>query len=88
MHYQINTKRKIAEISEMIYGSFLEHHHRQIYGGVYDPSSPFADEDGFREDVMEAIRELKVPVIRWPGGCFVDDYHWYKGVGQQARSLL
>lgn len=83
MHYQINTKRKIAEISEMIYGSFLEHHHRQIYGGVYDPSSPFADEDGFREDVMEAIRELKVPVIRWPGGCFVDDYHWYKGVGSK-----
>ncbi|MDR3313958.1 MAG: alpha-N-arabinofuranosidase [Oscillospiraceae bacterium] len=66
----------------MLYGHFLEHFHRQIYGGVYDPSSPFADADGFRTDVIEALRNIKTPVIRWPGGCFVSAYHWKKGVGK------
>lgn len=81
MSYVINVNRARAAIDPMIYGSFLEHFHRQIYGGIYDPSSRFADEDGFRGDVLEAIRALKTPVIRWPGGCFVDDYHWKLGVG-------
>jgi len=65
----------------MIFGGFLEHFDSQIYGGVYDPGSPLADERGFRLDVIEALKGLKVPVIRWPGGCFVDAYHWQKGVG-------
>ena len=67
--------------SEMIYGQFIEHFHRQIYGGVFDPQSPFADEDGFRTDVLEAMRRIKVPILRWPGGCFVSSYHWKKAVG-------
>ena len=67
--------------SQMIYGHFIEHFHRQIYGGVYDPASDFADEDGFRTDVIEAMRRIKVPVLRWPGGCFVSSYHWKKAVG-------
>lgn len=65
----------------MIFGGFLEHFDNQIYGGVFEPGSPLADEKGFRDDVIEALKELKVPVIRWPGGCFVDSYHWRKGVG-------
>ena len=65
----------------MIFGGFIEHLGKQIYGGFFEPGSPLADEAGFRLDVIEAIRELKVPVVRWPGGCFVDSYHWKKGVG-------
>ncbi|MGI9441590.1 MAG: hypothetical protein ACR2N1_03945 [Rubripirellula sp.] len=66
----------------MIFGGFIEHLGRQIYGGFFEPGSPLADKRGFRLDVIEAIKELKVPVIRWPGGCFVDSYHWQKGVGK------
>ena len=66
----------------MLYGHFLEHFHRQVYGGVYDPSSPFADEDGFRTDVLEALRKIKTPIIRWPGGCYVSAYDWHCGVGK------
>ncbi|MDC3256354.1 hypothetical protein OAU93_03020, partial [bacterium] len=66
----------------MIFGGFIEHLGRQIYGGFFEPGSPLADKRGFRLDVIEAIKELKTPVIRWPGGCFVDSYHWQKGVGK------
>ncbi len=69
----------------MIFGGFLEHFGRQIYGGVFEPGSPFSDDGGFRLDVIEALRELKVPIIRWPGGCFVDAYHWRKGVGTERE---
>ena len=65
----------------MIFGHFLEHFHRQIYGGIYDPGSPLADVRGFRTDVIEALKRIKVPVLRWPGGCFVSAYPWKKGVG-------
>lgn len=64
-----------------LYGHFIEHFHRQIYGGIYDPKSPFADADGFREDVLEALRRIRIPILRWPGGCFVSAYHWKKAVG-------
>ena len=69
----------------MIFGGFIEHLGKQIYGGFFEPGSPLADDEGFRLDVIEAIRELKVPVIRWPGGCFVDSYHWMKGVGKDRQ---
>lgn len=68
----------------MIFGHFLEHFHRQIYGGVYDPGNRQADENGFRRDVIEALRQIKTPVIRWPGGCFVSAYPWKKGVGERV----
>ena len=68
----------------MIFGHFLEHFHRQIYGGIYDPGSRFADKRGFRRDVIEALRHIKTPVIRWPGGCFVSAYPWKKGVGERV----
>lgn len=68
--------------NRMIFGQFLEHFHRQVYGGVFDPGSPLADRRGFRLDVIEALRELRVPIVRWPGGCFVSAYHWREGVGK------
>jgi alpha-N-arabinofuranosidase len=67
----------------LIFGGFLEHFDNQIYGGVFDPGSHLADAQGFRSDVIEALRELKTPIIRWPGGCFVDSYHWRNGVGAE-----
>jgi alpha-L-arabinofuranosidase len=69
----------------MIFGGFIEHLGKQIYGGFFEPGSPLADEKGFRLDVIKAVKELKVPVIRWPGGCFVDSYHWQKGVGHNRQ---
>ena len=69
----------------MIFGGFLEHFDNQIYGGVFEPGSPLADKQGFRTDVIAVLKELKVPVIRWPGGCFVDSYHWQKGVGKSRE---
>ena len=71
----------VGKADKMLYGHFLEHFHRQIYGGVFDPSSRFADGDGFRADVIEALRRIRTPVIRWPGGCYVSAYHWKDGVG-------
>ena len=65
----------------MLYGHFIEHFHRQIYGGVYDPGNPLSDEEGFRTDVIEAMKKIRVPIIRWPGGCFVSSYNWKKAVG-------
>jgi len=71
--------------NRMIFGQFLEHFHRQIYGGVFDPGSPLSDKNGFRTDVVEALRELKVPIVRWPGGCFASAYHWRDGVGRNRQ---
>lgn len=87
MKFNINTDRVIAKRDEKIFGHFLEHFENQIYGGIYDPSSKFADEDGFRTDVIEAIKKIKPSVIRWPGGCFVSAYDWRKGVGQRVPAF-
>lgn len=75
-------KHTVGQADNMLYGHFLEHFHRQIYGGVFDPDSPFADEDGFRTDVLEALRRIRTPIIRWPGGCYVSAYDWKCGVGE------
>ena len=88
MKILINSKRKISEVNNMIYGQFIEHFHRQIYGGVYDPNSKFADEDGFRTDVIDAMKQIKVPILRWPGGCFVSAYHWKNGVGPDRKPMF
>jgi alpha-N-arabinofuranosidase len=71
--------------SRMIFGGFLEHFDRQVYGGVFDPGSPLADKNGFRKDVIAALKELKVSIVRWPGGCYVSGYHWERGVGKHRR---
>ncbi len=69
----------------MLFGQFIEHFHRQIYGGIWEPGSKLSDADGYRQDVVEALRELRVPIVRWPGGCFVSAYHWINGVGPDRQ---
>lgn len=69
------------KISQNLFGHFMEHCMDVIYGSVYDPQHPLADEDGFRTDVLEALREVKTPMLRYPGGNFVSNYHWENGVG-------
>ena len=71
--------------NRMLFGQFLEHFHRQVYGGVFEPGSPLAGPDGFRTDVIAALGELKIPVVRWPGGCFASAYHWKEGVGRDRQ---
>ena len=65
-----------------IFGGFIEHFGRQVYGGLYEPGSPLSDARGFRKDVIAALKELKLSVVRWPGGCFASGYHWTNGVGR------
>jgi alpha-N-arabinofuranosidase len=71
----------IGEIDDKLYGSFIEHLGRAVYSGIYQPNHPSADEDGFRRDVIELVKELRVPIIRYPGGNFVSNYFWEDGVG-------
>lgn len=78
---EISPARPQIEYSKHIFGHFIEHFHRQVYGGIFEPGSPLSDERGFRLDVLEALRELRVPNVRWPGGCFVSSYDWLDGVG-------
>ncbi len=72
--------------SRNLFGHFIEHFHRQVYGGLFQPGSALSDERGFRLDVIEAMRELRPSIVRWPGGCFVSSYHWLDGVGDERRS--
>ncbi|MGQ9732134.1 MAG: alpha-N-arabinofuranosidase [Candidatus Zipacnadales bacterium] len=81
----IDTRRRIAPIDPLIYGNFIEHLGRCIYGGVYDPGSPLADKRGFRKDVLEHTRRLRVTNVRWPGGNFVSGYHWMDGIGPKEH---
>ncbi|MGA8205805.1 MAG: alpha-N-arabinofuranosidase [Woeseiaceae bacterium] len=81
----INRSRYRADLDRHVLGSFLEHLGRAIYTGVYQPDSPLADAHGFRTDVMREVRELGVPVIRYPGGNFVSGYHWLDGVGPKDQ---
>jgi alpha-N-arabinofuranosidase len=80
---RIDTDAEMVHYDPMIFGGFIEHFHRQIYGGIFEPGSPLSDERGFRVDVIEALKELNMPVVRWPGGCFVSAYHWLDGVGPE-----
>jgi len=72
---------KISSIDERLYSAFIEHMGRAIYGGIYEPGHPQADEQGFRKDVLKLVRDLKIPAIRYPGGNFVSAYRWEDGVG-------
>ena len=71
----------IGRIDPRIYGSFIEHIGRAVYGGIYEPGHPEADEQGFRRDVLEMVRRLNVPVVRYPGGNFVSGFNWEDSVG-------
>ena len=74
---------KIGEIDKRIYGSFIEHLGRAVYGGIYEPDHPTADEDGFRGDVIDLVKKLNVPIVRYPGGNFVSGY-----IGRTVSALL
>lgn len=82
----VDTRRTISAIDPNLFGSFLEHLGRAIYEGIYDPGSKLSDSNGFRKDVLDEIRHLGVPIIRYPGGNFVSGYNWLDGVGpKQSR---
>lgn len=78
---KIDTDRVIGEVHPHLFGNFAEHLGRCIYGGLYEPGSKLADDDGYRKDVMEAIKGLGVTLLRWPGGNFVSGYNWKDGIG-------
>jgi alpha-N-arabinofuranosidase len=79
VHLDLN--RTIGETPPLLFGGFAEHFGRCIYGGLYDPDSPHADENGLRRDVLSALRDLKISILRYPGGNFVSGYDWRDGVG-------
>lgn len=82
MEHQIKVlNKKLFRINKNIFGHFTEHLGRCIYGGIYEENSPLSDERGFRKDVLEAIKRIKVPILRWPGGNFASNYHWEDGIG-------
>lgn len=86
----MNINYRIGEIDKRIYGSFVEHMGRVVYSGIYEPTHPCADADGFRQDVIDAVKGLGITSIRYPGGNFVSSYHWEDGVGpkeQRPRKL-
>ena len=71
----------LAEVAPEMFGSFLEHLGRAVYDGIYSPAHPSANKDGFRQDVIDLVRPLNIPLMRYPGGNFVSGYHWEDGVG-------
>jgi alpha-L-arabinofuranosidase len=77
--------RGVSDFDRRLFGSFLEHLGRAIYTGIYEPGSPAADPGGFRTDVAREVRELGVPIVRYPGGNFVSGYNWLDGVGPKAQ---
>lgn len=80
------TKEKGPKISKYIYGHFAEHLGRCIYEGIYaGEDSSIPNVNGMRTDVVEALKNIKIPVLRWPGGCFADEYHWKDGIGPKEN---
>ncbi len=80
-----NPLDKKSKINREIYGNFSEHLGRCIYDGIYvGEDSDIPNIEGFRKDVVEAFRQIKLPVLRWPGGCFADEYHWKDGIGEKS----
>ncbi|CUS25579.1 alpha-l-arabinofuranosidase 2 [Paucilactobacillus oligofermentans DSM 15707 = LMG 22743] len=84
-HLNVKPSDVISEIDERVYGSFIEQLGRAVYTGVYQPNHPTADEDGFRKDVIEAVKKLNVPLIRYPGGNFLSQYRWEDGIGPKSE---
>jgi len=75
----------IGQIDPRMYGSFIEHLGRAVYGGIYEPGHPSADQDGFRTDVIDLVKKLQVPVVRYPGGNFVSGFNWEDSVGPREQ---
>ena len=81
----ITPSRRIGDIHPRLYGSFIEHLGRAVYGGAYEPGHPSADANGMRCDVLDLVRELGVSIVRYPGGNFVSGYNWEDGIGPRAQ---
>jgi alpha-L-arabinofuranosidase len=77
----VDPTRSVGHLDRNVFGGFVEHLGRCIYGGLYEEGSPLADERGFRQDVLALLRDLRLGVLRWPGGNFVSNYHWADGIG-------
>ncbi|MCI7324746.1 alpha-N-arabinofuranosidase, partial [bacterium] len=87
----VNANRSAGTINKNIYGQFSEHLGRCIYGGLYvGEDSPIPNKNGLRTDVVDALKAIRVPVLRWPGGCFADTYHWQDGIGpkEQRKTIV
>ena len=80
-----NKEFQIDKVDSRLFGSFVEHMGRVIYSGIYEPNNVNADEDGFRQDVLERVKEMNVTTVRYPGGNFVSAYHWEDGVGPKEK---
>ena len=81
-HYVIDVEKKLSKIDKAIYGHFAEHLGRCIYEGIWvGEDSPIPNKKGIRQDVVAALKQIQLPVLRWPGGCFADTYHWQDGIG-------
>ena len=82
----INPEHEVSQINKEIYGHFSEHLGRCIYEGIFvGEDSPIPNVNGMRTDVVEALKDIKVPVLSWPGGCFADEYHWMEGIGPREN---
>lgn len=82
----INVNMPKGTINKNIYGHFAEHLGRCIYEGIWvGEDSPIPNTNGIRNDVLQALKNIKVPVLRWPGGCFADEYYWKDGVGPREQ---
>jgi len=81
------TDAETIHYNPMLFGQFIEHFDNQVYGGIFDPGNPLSDEEGFRKDVIQALRDIHTSIVRWPGGCFVSSYHWKYGVGKNREPM-
>jgi alpha-N-arabinofuranosidase len=84
---KIDIDRKIGQVDKNLFGNFVEHLGRCVYSGIYEPGSTLSDEQGFRKDVLEAVKGLNVALVRYPGGNFVSNYHWMDGVGPKQERV-
>ena len=81
----LNREYTISSVDKRVYGSFLEHMGRAVYTGIYEPGHETADENGFRTDVLDMVRGLEMPIVRYPGGNFVSAYRWEDGIGPRSE---
>jgi alpha-L-arabinofuranosidase len=82
---RIRSERHRGAIDKKIFGNFIEHLGRCIQGGIFDEGSPLSDKEGFRQDVMSAVKDMGVPFLRWPGGNFSSNYNWMDGIGPRDQ---
>ncbi|MEG3156288.1 alpha-N-arabinofuranosidase, partial [Sphingomonas sp. RB1R13] len=85
---EVHADRAGPVYNRRLFGQFAEHLGTGIYGGIWvGKGSKIPNVNGYRRDVLDALKAIRVPVIRWPGGCYADEYHWREGVGPQAKRL-